>query len=64
MPESTRYPADVLVDVTARVLEGLGAPADLARLVGGSLVGSNLVGHDSHGFIRLLEYAGWVRAAT
>jgi LDH2 family malate/lactate/ureidoglycolate dehydrogenase len=56
------YPADVLVAVTARVLAGLGAPADLAGLVAESLVLSNLVGHDSHGFIRLVEYSGWVEA--
>jgi LDH2 family malate/lactate/ureidoglycolate dehydrogenase len=58
----TIYPAAVLVDVTSRVLVGMGAPSDLAELVARSLVRSNLVGHDSHGFIRLLEYSGWVRA--
>jgi uncharacterized oxidoreductase len=56
------YPANVLVSVTARVLSGLGAPSDLASLVAESLVLSNLVGHDSHGFIRLIEYSGWVKA--
>jgi LDH2 family malate/lactate/ureidoglycolate dehydrogenase len=56
------YPAGVLVGVTARVLSGLGAPSDLASLVAESLVLSNLVGHDSHGFIRLVEYSGWVNA--
>lgn len=54
------YPADVLTSITARVLSGMGAPDDLACLVARSLVLSNLVGHDSHGFIRLLEYHGWV----
>lgn len=56
------YPAEVLTAVTARVLSGLGAPGDLAGLVAKSLVLSNLVGHDSHGFIRLIEYSGWVSA--
>jgi LDH2 family malate/lactate/ureidoglycolate dehydrogenase len=56
------YPAEDLLAVTARVLMGLGAPHDLASLVAESLVLSNLVGHDSHGFIRLVEYSGWVNA--
>lgn len=56
-----RYPAELLEVCTARVLGGMGAPPDLARLVAQSLVLSNLVGHDSHGIIRLLEYSGWVR---
>jgi LDH2 family malate/lactate/ureidoglycolate dehydrogenase len=58
---SVRYRAELLQTCTARVLGGMGAPPDLAQLVGQSLVLSNLVGHDSHGIIRLLEYAGWVR---
>lgn len=58
---SMRYRAELLETCTARVLGGMGAPPDLARLVARSLVLSNLVGHDSHGIIRLLEYAGWVR---
>lgn len=44
-----------------RVIEGAGAPADLAKTVADSLVLSNLVGHDSHGIVRLDEYAGWIR---
>lgn len=54
------YPTSVLVDITARILCGLGAPAGHADVVARSLVRSNLVGHDSHGFIRLLEYSRWV----
>jgi len=38
------------------VLEAAGAPADLAQLVGHALVDANLMGHDSHGVIRLIEY--------
>ena len=40
----------------------MGAPDDLARAVSQSLVLSNLVGHDSHGIIRLMEYSGWVQS--
>jgi len=60
--DTVSYPADVLAAVTSRVLSGLGAPDDLSTLVAKSLVLSNLVGHDSHGFIRLIEYSGWVDA--
>jgi uncharacterized oxidoreductase len=60
--QEVTYSAEVLEAVTARVLAGMGAPDDLAELVARSLVLSNLVGHDSHGIIRLLEYSGWVRA--
>lgn len=38
----------------------MGAPTESAAKVARSLVLSNLVGHDSHGIIRLIEYAGWV----
>jgi LDH2 family malate/lactate/ureidoglycolate dehydrogenase len=62
VPQDAAFSAAVLIDITARVLAGMGAPSDSADLVARSLVLSNLVGHDSHGLIRLLEYSGWVRA--
>ena len=43
------------------ILEAVGTPEDLASIVAGSLVDANLVGHDSHGVIRLTSYAGSVR---
>jgi LDH2 family malate/lactate/ureidoglycolate dehydrogenase len=42
----------------------MGAPKDLAETVSKSLVLSNLVGHDSHGIIRLMEYSGWVQSGN
>jgi uncharacterized oxidoreductase len=42
----------------------MGAPTDLAETVSKSLVLSNLVGHDSHGIIRLMEYSGWVQTGN
>ena len=54
------YPANTLVDITQRVLSAMGAPENSANTVAKSLVLSNLVGHDSHGIIRLVEYSGWV----
>ncbi len=58
------YTPEVLERVTSATLMGMGAPEDLAHLVAESLVLSNLVGHDSHGIIRLMEYSGWVKAGT
>jgi LDH2 family malate/lactate/ureidoglycolate dehydrogenase len=52
-------PQDLEVFTTA-ALAALGAPTGVAGQVAASLVLSNLVGHDSHGIIRLVQYAGWV----
>jgi LDH2 family malate/lactate/ureidoglycolate dehydrogenase len=43
------------------VFAAVGAPADVADAVAGSLVASNLRGVDSHGAMRLPEYVGYVR---
>lgn len=51
-----------LLSVGSAVLTGLGTPADLAALVSRALVDANLAGHDSHGIIRLMQYANYVRA--
>ncbi|MCX6429703.1 MAG: Ldh family oxidoreductase [Actinobacteria bacterium] len=48
--------------LTSRVLQAMGAPINIADLTAESLVLSNLVGHDSHGIIRLSEYSGWVQS--
>jgi uncharacterized oxidoreductase len=56
-----RFSIDELKDAAVRVLAGFGAPPDLAELTARSLAQSNLLGHDSHGIIRLLQYAAWVR---
>ena len=49
-----------LQDFTARVFEGLGTPADIAAAVAEHLVRANLSGHDSHGVIRIPQYASWI----
>ena len=46
---------------TLDILEKLGTPADFARVVCDNLVGANLVGHDSHGVLRLTTYTQFVR---
>src|ERR1700727_549267 len=55
-----RFSPDELVTLGGRALAALGAPADIAAQVARSLVLSNLVGHDSHGVIRLAQYAPWI----
>src|SRR5438105_4074859 len=40
-----------------RVFQALGAPADIAAEVAAHLVRANLAGHDSHGVIRIPQYA-------
>ncbi len=60
MKEFTFTP-ETLEAITTRVLVGMGAPNGSAETVAHSLVLSNLVGHDSHGVIRLVEYSGWVQ---
>ena len=47
--------------VANSVLVALGTPKDLARIVADSLVEANLVGHDSHGVMRLMQYADMVK---
>ena len=46
---------------TLDILEKLGTPADFAHIVCDNLVGANLVGHDSHGVLRLTTYTQFVR---
>lgn len=48
--------AEKLKDVTATILLAAGAPKDIAEYLAGSLVVNNLMGHDSHGVIRIPIY--------
>ncbi|MGE4003984.1 MAG: Ldh family oxidoreductase [Planctomycetaceae bacterium] len=45
-----------LTTLSTRILEGAGVPAPEAQIVADELVGANLVGHDSHGVMRLMQY--------
>ena len=58
------FTARELEEFATGVCVGMGAPLDSAEAVSKSLVLSNLVGHDSHGVIRLLEYSGWVESGA
>ena len=53
-----------LRDISAAILEGTGTPPDLARIVGDSLVDANLVGHDSHGVLRVPQYVEVMRGGA
>ena len=58
--QNKTFSAATLIEITSRVIRAMGAPESSAETVARSLVLSNLVGHDSHGVIRLVEYSGWV----
>jgi LDH2 family malate/lactate/ureidoglycolate dehydrogenase len=46
----------ILIDFVAGIFEAAGATATGARQVANSLVTSDLVGHDSHGIVRVRQY--------
>ncbi len=54
-------PVETLHQLAQAILEGVGTPADAARVVGDSLIDANLAGHDSHGVIRLGGYVEAVK---
>jgi uncharacterized oxidoreductase len=54
-------PAPKLVGLVAAIMQGGGCHAEEARTVAQRLVDSNLVGHDSHGVLRVGKYLEWVR---
>jgi uncharacterized oxidoreductase len=56
----SRFPASELTALAQRALTRLGTPPATAGQVARSLVLSNLAGHDSHGVIRLAQYAAWI----
>jgi hydroxycarboxylate dehydrogenase B len=54
--------AEALCEYARGLLAGVGATEEEAGIVADVLVGANLAGHDSHGVIRLEQYARMVRA--
>lgn len=56
-----RFAPDDLTTLGTKIFAALGAPDDIARLVAGSLVDANLTGHDSHGVLRIPQYAQRIR---
>jgi uncharacterized oxidoreductase len=55
------FTATALCDLTERIVTGLRMPPDEARLTAEVLVESNLAGHDSHGVIRIPQYAQYIQ---
>ncbi len=51
-----------LIDFVSRIFQGAGAPEPAARMVAGSLVESDLVGHSSHGVVRVRQYLDGIAA--
>lgn len=57
-------PAPRLRETTRQIFEAAGTPPDLATQMAEILVESNLVGHDSHGVIRIPAYIDQIRKGT
>ena len=56
-----RFAPDALTALGTKIFAALGAPDDIASAVAGSLVDANLTGHDSHGVLRIPQYAQRIR---
>lgn len=50
------FSADQLTAFASQIFQAAGTPPSTADLVAASLVESNLVGHDSHGVVRVVQY--------
>lgn len=55
------FSPEALRSVAQTILQGVGTPSDLAALVSDSLIQANMVGHDSHGIMRLGQYTQLVQ---
>ncbi len=56
--------AEQLEDLGRRIFVAVRTPDAVARYVAHSLVTNNLLGHDSHGFFRILSYLEHIRQGT
>ena len=56
--------ATPLREAVSAIFQAVGAPADIAAYVATSLVDNNLMGHDSHGVIRVAKYVEWIQVGT
>ncbi|MBP88228.1 MAG: malate/lactate/ureidoglycolate dehydrogenase [Planctomycetaceae bacterium] len=56
-----RIAPDELINVTSQIFAAAGCSEEEANRVGRHLVEANLVGHDSHGVIRIKPYIEWLR---
>lgn len=53
---------ETLYQVTLQAVSALGSPPDEAAVVADAIARANVAGHDSHGIIRLEQYAAMVRS--
>lgn len=53
--------ANQLREITTAIFAGLGASEHEAEVVSNHLVDANLMGHDSHGVFRIVQYTGFLR---
>ena len=56
--------ADKISTIAREVLHAAGASEGHAKTVGTHLATANLAGHDSHGFIRIIQYVSNIRQGT
>ena len=56
--------ASKLTQFVAAIMQGAGCGEGEAATVARRLVDSNLVGHDSHGVLRVPRYLGWIKDGT
>ena len=56
-----RIPHVELISLVEEIFKAVGCKSDEAERVANRLVTSNLVGHDSHGVIRVQSYVEWLR---
>ncbi|HKV43327.1 MAG TPA: Ldh family oxidoreductase, partial [bacterium] len=59
--QTFRLQAAPLEDLSARIFRALGASEATARTVSSALIEANLMGHDSHGVMRIPEYVKRVK---
>ncbi len=64
MAEYRTVEAEALEGLGRRVFVALGAPDEIAAEVAAHLVRANLAGHDSHGVIRIPQYATMIEQGT
>jgi uncharacterized oxidoreductase len=57
---SRSFPPQQIADIGAALFQSLGASGEEARAASGALVQSSLMGHDSHGVLRIPEYLGYL----
>jgi uncharacterized oxidoreductase len=55
------FRVEELQDIATRIFQGAGSSEEEARLVSRYLINANLMGHDSHGVIRIPQYLGHVK---